>query len=204
MTHNKLIKRYADGEQLCCVCQKALPAHETWPGARHPFCGSAACGESLKLTSPFAGQAGLATLVNLYIGPNERKCEGPGCTDFVPQGRYASHSVFFACSGECWVRRHHYGDTLHICACGCGQEVKRRRDQKTKSGLWYVDPTHYGKYLKSEHAKSACGVFLPIVEEFYNGFAKRHYREYYTTAKIAPLFEFLHYRRDHITRRCDP
>lgn len=191
--HQWAIKRYGDGEQTCCVCNRPLPPHETWPGARHPNCGEPECRASLKLKPPFSGKgtAGIASKVGLYIGPNERKCDGPDCTNFLPEGRYDLRATSHFCCGKCWFRRRLTGDTVYHCDCGCGEDFTGRRDHPVTNGLRFKSQKHYGAYLKDQHAKSSCGVFLPIVNEFLNGFAALHYREYYTITQIAPLFEFL-------------
>jgi integrase/recombinase XerC len=190
MTKNKLVKVFAENEQGCCVCKMPLPAHNTWPGARHPFCGSPECSESLKRKSPFAGVPGLASMVGLYVGPNERKCEAPGCDIFIPEGRYDLRNSFHTCSADCWAELQEK-NTLFMCGCGCGQQFYGDGSKKNVNGLHFVDQKHYGVYLKAQSLSVCPGTIRPIVEEFLDGFAVLHYREYFTFDKIDSFFEYL-------------
>ncbi len=182
MTYEEMVKKYKAGERACGVCGKPiLKDHETWPGARFPFCGDPDCAAKLK-----AGKHGR------YIGPNEHKCEGPNCDNFVPGGRYDRKADYLTCCGECWVRRRTKGNRILICACGCGQEFLGRAERKPINGLYFLSPEHYGNYLRKQYLVSSAGPFLPIVQEFLDGFAAIHYREGYTLRKsIGPFFEFL-------------
>lgn len=190
MILNKLIRKYGEGEQNCCVCNSPLPAHETWPGARHPFCGSAECSASLKARPPFT-RPGLASKVGLYVGPNERKCGDYDCKDFLPEGRYDARNAFLTCSAKCWLRRHGAGETTHRCDCGCGEEFIGRRRHGVIHGRRFKDNKHKGAFEKRQHAESVCGELLPIALEFLNTFAVNHYGDYYTISKLASWFEFL-------------
>lgn len=189
MNKNKLIVKFADEEQECCVCNKPLPAHETWPGARYPFCGSAECSASLKAKRPFS-QAGVASQVGLYIGQNERKCEAPSCTNFIPEGRYDARNSFHTCCGDCWIERH-YRDQWFLCGCGCGKEFMGNSEKKVLNGLRFLDMKHYGAYLKKQSLESCPVELRPIVEEFLDGFAVLHYGDYYTFSRLRSFFEFL-------------
>ena len=42
-----------------------------------PLCGEPNCVAEAKASKHY-----------LYVGPNQRKCEGPGCDKFIPEGRY--------------------------------------------------------------------------------------------------------------------
>jgi integrase/recombinase XerC len=147
----------------------------------------------IKNRNPFGGKnAGLALQVGLYVGPNERKCEGPGCDNFVPEGRYDCRADFLACSSECWIRRHTKGNRLLTCGCGCNQQFLGRAERKPINGLYFLSSKHYGVYQQEQYLISTTGVLLPIVREFQEGFAALHYGEHYTLRKsIGPFFEYL-------------
>jgi integrase/recombinase XerC len=193
MKKNKLIVSYGEGEQGCCICNAPLPPHETWPGARYPFCGSPACSAELKVRKPFSGkgQAGVSSMVGLYFGPDERKCDAFGCDRFLVEGRYDARNTLHACSSKCWVKIHQRSET-YVCACGCGTEFfAANKEKRNKRSDRFVNEKHYGAYLKEQHLQARAGDFLPVIREFLNGFAKRHYGEYYTFGKIATFFEYL-------------
>jgi integrase/recombinase XerC len=176
-----MIRKYKDGERDCAVCSGHLPAHETWPGAKFPFCGKPECAAVLK-----AHKSGR------YIGPNEHKCEGPDCKNFIREGRYDRRADYLVCCGECWVRRRTKGNRLVKCGCSCNQEFLGRAERKPINGLYFLSSKHYGAYQQEQYLVSSTGPLLPIVKEFLEGFAALHYGEHYTLRKsIGPFFEFL-------------
>lgn len=194
MNYEYLIRKYKDGEQPCVVCGSSLPAHETWPGARHPFCGSAECSASLQDHNPFRGKnrPGHLAQVGLYVYPNKHQCEGPGCGNFIPEGRYDRRAGFLVCCGECWLRRHSKGNRLLTCGCGCNQQFRGRGERKPINGLYFLSSKHYGAYQLDQYLLSSTGVFLPKVREFLEGFAALHYSDRYTLRHcIGPFFEYL-------------
>ncbi len=194
MNNDYLVRKYKDGAQTCVVCAMPLPAHETWPGARHPFCRSANCRASLKRANPLRGKEhlGRPAQTGFYIGPDERKCEGPDCNNFIPEGRYDSRADFYVCCGECWLRRRSKGNRLLTCGCGCNQQFLGRAERKPINGLYFLSSKHYGAYQKEQYLVSSTGVFLSIVREFLEGFAASHYGERYTLRhSIGPFFEYL-------------
>jgi integrase/recombinase XerC len=181
MTYQEMIRQYKEGERTCGVCGELLPAHETIPGARFRFCGKPQCAAILR-----TGKRGR------YVGPNQLKCEGPGCNNFIPEGRYDLRADYLACCGECWVRRRTKGNRLLTCGCGCGQEFLGRAERKPTNGLYFLSLKHYGTYQKEQYLVSSSGPLLPIVREFLEGFAALHYGEHYTLRKsIGPFFEYL-------------
>lgn len=194
MSYEYLIRKYKEGEQGCVVCNCPLPAHETWPGARHPFCGSAECSASLKERNPFEGKnrPGLAAQVGLYVEPSEIKCEGPGCNNFISEGRYDRRGDFVVCSGECWMRRRTKGNRLLTCGCGCNQQFLGRAERKPIDGLYFLSSRHYGVYQHNKYLDETCGAFKDLVREYLDGFATLHYRETQTVRScVGPFFLFI-------------
>jgi integrase/recombinase XerC len=193
--YGTLIRQYGDGEQTCCVCHLGLPAHETWPGARHPFCGKPECIASIKAKNPFSGKdanPGFAAQCGLYIAPNERKCEGLDCNNFVAEGLFDPRSDFLVCSGKCWVRRRTKGNRLLTCGCGCGEESRGRAERRPINGLYFKDSKHYGVYQQEQYFQRCWGVFQDIGREYLGGFAALHYRDLYGVRKhLGHFFEFL-------------
>lgn len=194
MTYDDMIRKYLDNEQTCCVCHDPLPAHQTWPGARHPFCGKPECSTSLKAKQPFSGKenSGLAAQVGRYIGPNEHKCEGPDCNNFIPEGRYDRRADFLTCCGECWIRRRTKGNRLLMCGCGCGKEFRGKAERLPINGLYFFNSKHYGAYQQEQYLESCWGVFQEIFRNYLEGFATLHYRDCYTVRnRMGPFGEFL-------------
>lgn len=180
MTYEEMIRKYKAGERTCAVCSEPLPAHETWPGARYPFCGKPECAATLK-----------ASKRGRYIGPNEHKCEGPDCNNFIPQGRYDRKADYLACCGQCWVRRRTKGNRLLKCGCGCDQEFLGRAERRPIDGRYFLSSRHFGVYLHNKYVEG-CGAFKEIIREYLEGFAALHYREQQTVRKsLGPFFFFL-------------
>jgi integrase len=176
-----MIRNYSDGEKTCPICGKPLPAHETWPGARYRFCDSVECRGVVKFSS-----------TGRYIGPNEHRCEGPDCDNFVPAGRYDVRADYVTCCGECWIRRRTKGNRLLTCGCGCDEQFLGRAERRPIDGLYFMDSKHFGVYLHNKYLDKNCGALRPIADEFLGGFAKLHYRELQTLrSAIGPFFLFL-------------
>jgi integrase/recombinase XerC len=110
MTKDAMMPKYEAGERACPLCSESLPAHQTWPGARYRFCGQPECLAIVK-----------RMMCGRYIGPNEHKCDGDTCDNFVPQGRYRAHPAYLSCSAECWYRRSIKGNLAY--SGGCGQVI---------------------------------------------------------------------------------
>jgi integrase/recombinase XerC len=181
MTYEDMIRNYEAGKRLCGVCDKPVSAHETWPGAKYPFCGKPECAAALKADG--AGR---------YIGPNEHKCEAPDCNNFVPEGRYDRRADYLTCCGECWVRRRTKGNRPLTCGCGCGQEFRGRAERRPINGLYFLDSKHYGIYQQEQYFQRCWGVFQDIGREYFGGFAPLHYRDIYTVRKhLGHFFEYL-------------
>jgi integrase len=178
------MRTYAEGERLCPVCDRPLPAHETWPGARHRFCGRPECAIAVKDTEYWR-----------YIEAGTYRCEGPGCTNFIPEGRYDTKSDYLTCCGECWVRRRTKGNRKLTCGCGCGEEFLGRAERKPIDGLYFKSLRHYGDYLHEQYVVRTSGCHYDLVKEYLDGFAMDHYAEQQTVRRaIGPLFEFFQER----------
>ncbi|QNI30854.1 tyrosine-type recombinase/integrase [Alloacidobacterium dinghuense] len=184
MTNEEHVRKYNAGDRACPVCTSPLPAHETWPGARYKFCGGAVCARILKQSKRY-----------MYIEANRRKCEGPNCDNFIPEGRYDLRADFLTCSGECWLRRRSKGTRLLTCGCGCGQEFLGKAERRPTNGLYFLNSKHYGVYQREQHMIASCGPLLPIANKYFNGWAPSHYRETDTVRScMYPFFEFLQIR----------
>jgi integrase/recombinase XerC len=157
---------YGAGQHTCPICSAPLPAHQTWPGARYRFCGSPGCKEEvMKLRG------------GRYIGSNEHNCEGGGCSNFVPEGRYSTVPIYLSCSAACWYRRMNRGEILFTCDCGCGEKFYRRGKRENMHGLYFLNPQHQGAYFGNKYLDETCGPFRGIVDEYLKGFASLHYQD---------------------------
>lgn len=180
MTNEEHIWKYNAGDRACPVCGVPLPAHETWPGARYRFCGGAVCARILKQSKRYQ-----------YIDANQRKCDGPDCDNFLPEGRYDLRADVLTCSGDCWLRRRSKGNRKLTCGCGCGQEFLGKAERRPTNGLYFMNARHYGDYQKEQHLIASCGPHLPVVKEYLE-WAVEHYREMATVRScLYPFFEFL-------------
>jgi WD40 repeat protein len=84
---------YSAGEKQCEVCSKDLPAIDCWSGRTHFYCDTPEC------------RQGHTNLVrSISIGANEKHCEGPGCNNFIPAGRYDRSQKHFLCCKKCHSR----------------------------------------------------------------------------------------------------
>lgn len=82
---------YGDGERTCPACDRSLPAHDTWPGARLRYCGDSECRE--KLREHDNGR---------YVAPDSIRCDADGCGEFVPRVSTGPTQAFFVaalCAG---------------------------------------------------------------------------------------------------------
>lgn len=178
MIKDGLFEHYADAERPCPICNDPLPAHTTWPGARYRFCGKSECAARLK-----------AIKNRGFVDPNSEPCRASNCSKFVPQGRYERGLVCVACSPECYKRCQLDGSIRLTCACGCGSEVRRASKPRTgRSGRVFLSKEHRDEYWQSTHLIETCGVFLPIMKEYLEGFAAIHYRDVRTPRKTVPRF----------------
>jgi integrase/recombinase XerC len=166
VTKDQMMPKYEAGERTCPICGEPLPAHQTWIGAKFRLCGKPECVAVVK-AKPRAR----------YIGATERRCDGEGCENFVPEGRYATRPPYLSCSAECWYRRFLKGNLVRQCGCGCGREVLRPCDRKTATGLVFASSKHQRSYLINKYLTDHCGKFRDTVDEYLNGFATLHYRD---------------------------
>jgi len=172
---------YEDGQQCCPSCDAPLPAHDTWPGARDPFCGRAAC--------DVEGRKGKW---GIYIGLNERRCEAPDCENFLPPGKYGARTVYFTCSYRCWLKRRSKGTRELTCGCGCGEEFLGQGVMPTMDGLSFLSQKHFGDYQRKKNIAKTSGVFVDIVVEYLEGYAALHYKDQASVrGSLAPFFTFL-------------
>jgi site-specific recombinase XerD len=169
MTKDEMMPKYEAGERKCPICGEPLPAHQTWRGARYRFCGKPQCAKKVK-----------AKRKSRYVGANEYRCDGEGCENFVPEGRYGTQPAYLSCSAECWYRRSLKGNMHLTCGCGCGQEFLRASQPETVCGLVFISKEHHGDYLREKHLTEHCGVFYGIATEFLEGYASLRYRNPYT------------------------
>lgn len=184
------ITQYSDGERLCPVCNETpLPAHEVWPGAKYVTCGKLSCE---------------AKPLHAYgtIGPNERKCEGPGCNNFVSGGKYHNRVKFFACSARCWARRSAKGSIEMICGCGCGTKFFRASERDNTTGLVFLSNDHHTRYMRDKYATESFGHFRELVEQFFAESIPGRYRnDGWIRQAIGPFFRFL--RNKNVTSLAD-
>lgn len=167
MNELKAMPNYKDGERHCPICHDPLPAHQVWPGARYRYCLKSACKPLL-----FAGDRKGWN----YIEAEERKCDAEGCSHFVPEGRYSNHSPLKTCSAACYYTCANAGKSTRMCACGCGQEVRRISWDGSDDSLVFLSHAHRQRYLIHEYLSTNTGVFKPILDEYLTGFAETHYR----------------------------
>src|ERR1035437_4877909 len=118
MNESKAMPYYKDGERTCPFCNDPLPAHQTWPGARFRYCMKNECKQRLLAGNRHGWQ---------YIEAMTRRCDALGCTNLLPEGRYDNTAAFKTCSAACYYARVNTGHPPRMCACGCGQEVRRTR-----------------------------------------------------------------------------
>jgi integrase/recombinase XerC len=159
------VKQFAEGECKCPSCGTALPAHETWPGARLRYCGSAKCTEALRQHDN-----------GRYVASNTVKCDADGCTTLVPEGFYGPYTSFLCCSGACWQHRRSKRQEEVLCGYGCGTQVTHRVRSALNNSA-YVTSEHQSRHKLLLFLENSFGPFRPLVEEFYTGFAQMHYRD---------------------------
>src|SRR5260370_32821372 len=175
------IHKFEAGQRKCPICDRPLPAHETWPGARYRFCGEPECVEAVQ-----------ANKTGRYIGPNQYKCDGPQCENFVPTGLYSKIFRVLTCSSRCSNRREWKGTQRLTCGCGCGLDFLGKKKRNNVDGLVFISSQHRGTYIRNKYLRESCGVFLGLATEYLDGFASRHYREIRTPRlALSPFFRFL-------------
>jgi integrase/recombinase XerC len=172
------IKMHAAGARYCTICKVGLPAHESWPGAPSPLCGQERCRTRLMARDNRGS----------YIGPNQIRCVGPDCQNFIPEGRYNKAREFFYCSGECWKTGKLKGTRRRQCACGCGEWFLGPYSDRSRR---YVSKDHIRAHQWETYLQSA-GAFRSLAIEYLEGYAKMHYANETTPRKaLGPLFIFL-------------
>lgn len=181
MRKDGVIEHYDDGERTCPICGEVLPAHTTWPGTRYRFCGKPECAEGVrKLTW------------GRYVDSEVERCQTPGCSNFIPEGRYDLRNKFIVCSPDCYNRRSAKGSILMTCGCGCGTQFLRASKRLRKSGLVFLSSRHLGDYLIAKTLQESCGPFRVVADEYLNGVAKVHYASVREARKsLATFFLFL-------------
>jgi hypothetical protein len=165
VNESKAMPFYKEGERTCPICNDPLPAHQVWPSAGYRYCMKSACKQRL-LAGNRQGWH--------YIEAGNRRCDGEACANFVPEGRYSGGS-FRTCSAACYYACANAGQSARMCACGCGQEV-RRITWRNSDGPVFVSGKHSGSYRIDKHLSANIGVFRPILDEYLNRFAETHYR----------------------------
>jgi integrase/recombinase XerC len=184
VTDAELMPNYAARERTCPICGTPLPAHQTWPGARYRFCSASECAAKVKKLPR-----------GRYIRPNEHKCEGDACSNFVPEGRYSIIPAYLSCCAACWYRRRERGNIRVKCDCACDREFFRsaaRIKRANTGGLLFFSPQHQGHYIRNKYLADRCGVFREIVDEYLCGFASFRYRDLgHVRTVLGPLCLFL-------------
>jgi integrase/recombinase XerC len=174
-------KVFRDGERSCPICNEPLPAHETWPGARYRFCMKAECKASVMTT-----KARLR-----YVAHQQVRCGAIGCTNYVPEGRYAANPALLTCSAACAQARLRASRQQVKCRCGCGVELTRRVSDDNKEGYFASYKCH-GRYRVQQYLSGNCGVFKDLIEEYLEGAASVRYRGIATVrAALVPFFHYL-------------
>lgn len=174
------VETFADGKRNCPNCGTALPAHETWPGARFRYCGNSACTEQLRQHDN-----------GRYVAPNTVKCDAEGCTEYVPEGFYGPYASFLCCSVSCWQKRRAQRQEEVLCACGCSTPVTHRVRSALNDSA-YVSPEHQARHKQELFLKEAFGAFRPIIEEYLTDFVSLHYRApKYVKSSLGRLFRYL-------------
>ncbi len=127
-----------------------------------------------------------------YFEANTRKCDADGCEYFLPEGRYSANAPFHTCSAECYYTCRTAGRAPRLCACNCGQEVRRFKLGGSDTPV-FVSREHWSSYRIKRHLSATVGAFRPIVDEYFDGFAATHYRSSlsYARSALAPFFKFL-------------
>src|SRR5690242_15890017 len=120
-------KKYKDGQRSCPICGDALPAHQVWPGAGYRFCMKPACKEKV-----IADNRGGVR----YVETNQVKCGATGCSNWVPEGRYAANPPVLTCSLACCCSPQEPRKQMVTCACGCGEQFLRDPSKGTKEGFF--------------------------------------------------------------------
>jgi integrase/recombinase XerC len=174
-------RAFKDGERSCPVCNEPLPAHETWPGARYRFCMTAECRTRVIATKGMLR----------YVEHQQVKCGAIGCTNYVPEGRYAPNPGVLTCSAVCAGAPLAASRQQVTCRCGCGVELTRRLSENNKEGYFASYECH-GRYRLQQNLTENCGVFRDLVEEYLEGAAALRYRGIATArAALAPFFRYL-------------
>jgi integrase/recombinase XerC len=180
MNDSLTITTYRDGERICPACGEALPAHDTWPGARFRHCGRSKCTDRLRQHDN-----------GRFVSSGTLRCSAEGCTEFVPEGFYGSYASFLCCSSHCWQHRRTKRQEHVLCACGCGEHVQHRV-RKALHGLAYVSKAHQGRHEQELFFEQAFGRFRPVIEEYLSSFVALHYRAPKTVrSSLARFFRYL-------------
>lgn len=174
---------HAEGEQNCRSCVEPLPAHQTWPTSLWRWCSKPACLDHMR-----AGKG--TSRVGRHVGSLQMKCGGPGCENFVPEGRYDNRSERLYCSPECWDARLMKGVQQLICKCGCNEEFLGR--SSTKYHEQFKNKQHRSNYRRERFLASSVGPFRALVSEYLEGYAKQHYTDVRAVRNaLGPFFIFL-------------
>jgi integrase len=174
-----VIRQFADGSEPCYICGSPLPAHEKWPGCSKPVCAKSDCYKALR-----------AKKSGVYVSTDEIRCDGPECTNFVPEGLYRKDRRLFHCSSRCWRKRTLKGTLLIKCDCGCGEEYLGQH--KKGAILRFKSREHQSRYEFEKYLTDSAGAYREIAIEYLSGFAKLQYADQSSPRKaLAPFLRFL-------------
>lgn len=151
-------KVYKAGEKSCEVCGRLLGEIRCGYGKKHFTCGRPEC--KLK----FPRRKDYQT-----IGEQERRCEGPRCSNFAPAGTYPARKFRFFCSKTCSNRFFHRNrkanPNTHCLHCG---------EPITASTARFC-PGHYVLYRREQRELQRCGPFLDLYRTHVRDFAWGRY-----------------------------
>ena len=178
------LRTFQEGEKKCEVCGDPLPAFTCTNNKRVFICSKKEC-QAVAFARKYKMRA---------VGAGEIKCDAPGCGNFIPAGQYSTRRKHYFCSQFC--EGLFFKTTREPNArCefpGCGAPVFRKGYKGARHR--FCSPEHAAAYHSEQVTRERSGRFRKILEEYFNKFARAHYRpNAHATVRCSLLlfFEFL-------------
>ncbi len=182
------LQTFQAGEKKCQVCGDPLPAI-TCSKKKHIF----VCSKEECRRLGYAGKYDMRE-----VGPGEIKCDAPGCPNFIPAGWYSRRRKHYFCSQFC--ESLFFKTTREpnaVCEYpGCNTPVFRKPWGKTKHR--FCCPQHGAAYRSLQVSRRKSGHFGKILNEYFDSFARAHYRpggRATVRSSLLMFFEFLRSRQ---------
>lgn len=176
-------RQFEAGEKQCVGCGEDLPAFESNVQKAYA-CPKEKCQAEYRKLFTYSRKM-------KEVREGEIRCQAPGCSKFVPAGRYMARKQRFVCSRAC---SDHFDQARHIvgtCLC-CTGPIHDRPSRTTRK---FCSIEHERKYFLENVFREKAGEFEPVLREYLDGAAKNNYKPSTWEGARTNLLNFLAFIR---------